>query len=739
MQDTPSSAARSLDLLGRWLVFSRRDWYAIPGHPDLGCYGTGYDHWGVQASMKFAAAAADWSTLAVGAPAADRDAVRRCALAAFRHAIRTHTTGDLAGTDGNPWGCTWISALGLERMAHAVPLLEPHLADDDRARYRRVLAAEADWLAERYEKGSHRGVGASRWNHEGRNVPESNVWNGALLWRAALACPDDPRAAAWREQAHLFLINGISVPADAAAGAVVAGKSVAERHRGPNFFPHYALDHHGYLNVGYMVITLSNVAMLHFDLQLEGCPAPESLRHHAADLWQVLRRFIFADGRLARLGGDTRLRYTYCQEYLLPVLLFAVRELGDAAAAPLLDRQLDLIAQEAATNPDHSFYGTRLALLRATQPYYYTRLESDRAAVLGQTALYLQRLPPVLRRRPPPAAAPDFESSVAGDWCEPEHGAVLHRCATRFASFAWRACGLAQGHCQPPDNGHLAEWSHNLAGRIRFLGEQADVWHGGHRRLVRHVIDVFEGGFATAGTIREGCRITIAEGHRREPGCADHHLAVVALPDGHTVVGLQFARTDPLRTFVLESWALHLNLPNDLYNGFQRVVVGEDGALTLRTPAADAGTRRLASRWACIASRVGLFGLYGDDALRVRRATERQAGPFPSLYVEELGWGGVSGLTSYDAASTILDAGWAVVSCADPLQTRTACQASAPLAVDAPDVRAVRVRGQDGRDYVVAANFGAAPAAVPVPAAARRLTPATGSELAPLAAAVWQV
>ena len=32
------------------------------------------------------------------------------------------------------------------------------------------------------------------------------------------------------------------------------GKPVSEWFMGANFFPNYALDHHGYLNVGYMVI-----------------------------------------------------------------------------------------------------------------------------------------------------------------------------------------------------------------------------------------------------------------------------------------------------------------------------------------------------------------------------------------------------------------------------------------------------------------------------------------------------
>ena len=52
------------------------------------------------------------------------------------------------------------------------------------------------------------------------------------------------------------------------------GKPVREWHVGANFFPNYALDHHGYLNVGYMVICVCNAAMLHFDCRLPGCHGP---------------------------------------------------------------------------------------------------------------------------------------------------------------------------------------------------------------------------------------------------------------------------------------------------------------------------------------------------------------------------------------------------------------------------------------------------------------------------------
>ena len=145
---------------------------------------------------------------------------------------------------------------------------------------------------------------ADVWNSSGKNAPESNLWNGAILWRTAAMVPDHPAAAEWQERAHTFLVNSVSVAVDAADETMLAGKQVRQRYVGANFFPNYALDHHGYLNVGYMVICVSNAAMLHFDCKLAGLPRPETLDHHQADLWRLVRRLIFADGRLALVVPD---------------------------------------------------------------------------------------------------------------------------------------------------------------------------------------------------------------------------------------------------------------------------------------------------------------------------------------------------------------------------------------------------------------------------------------------------
>lgn len=172
--------------------------YVPPERLDLLCYGTGFNDWGVQTQQKACAA---FAVLAED-PAQDaartgmsREELRAVALRLLRFTLASHLEGDFHCTDGTRWGHTWISALGIERMMHGVELLEQYMTDDDRAQLRRVLESEADWLLE------HHPVKAGLTSN---NVPESNMWNGALLHRVALMYPDASRAAAYREQGTKF-------------------------------------------------------------------------------------------------------------------------------------------------------------------------------------------------------------------------------------------------------------------------------------------------------------------------------------------------------------------------------------------------------------------------------------------------------------------------------------------------------------------------------------------------------
>lgn len=715
-------ASVAVAMITRWAQAAEPFWNDLEG--DLGCYGPGYIHWGVQSNFNYAAAMA---TLAAQPGVARAGHWRQRGLAALRFALATHISGERPGLNGERWGHSWISMLGIERAMHGIAHLEPHLTERDRAALRRVLVSEARWLLHEGHRGGHRDVNAALWNSTGRNVPESNIWAGALLWRTAQLYPDEPEAAAWAERAQLYLINGVSVPADASDERVVAGKPVRERHVGPNFFPHYALDHHGYLNVGYMAICASNAAILHFDLRQAGLPSPESLHHHQADMWEVLRRMIFPDGRLARIGGDSRVRYSYCQEYLLPSLLYAADRFGDPHALDLATGQLGLMHQEQAASEDGSFYGRRLAHMRATNPHYFTRLESDRACVL---AMLLNYLPLVT---PPAAPASPFESSVAGGWAEPEHGAVLQRNPQRLASFAWRAYGLTQAMCQPPGASDMAEWAANLCPVVRFLGDDGQS-PGAHRRLLTQQTHLHDNGFVVCGAVLEGVDIRVDEGAR----CTDQAttwIAFAALPDGHTCLGLQYVVAAPDRVgYTVEVKSLHVNIPNDLFNAWQRRLTTAQGELVLKAPPERDEVIDLGSRWAHIEGQLGVVALAGGDQLRLDRSAQPRGGRYRSLYVDELCLDVEMGARRRPAGTVIVDVGFAVLASVDA--ATTAAVTGGALALTPEAARGVWVTGVDGKRYGLVANTSSADVDVEVfgqritvPAGEARLCSALAEEV----------
>ncbi len=168
-------------------------------------------------------------------------------------------------------------------MSHAVAALKPWLTDDDQERLRKLLVAECDFVLKGYPV-----VGAID-AATGKNKPESNIWNGAILYRTALTYPDTPHAAQYREKAAALLLNGISIPSDATSETVYSGCKLKEWHVGPNYTEQFGLNHHGYLNLGYMEICLSNLAMLHFFCVDNGLPFPEELDHHLDKLWELTR------------------------------------------------------------------------------------------------------------------------------------------------------------------------------------------------------------------------------------------------------------------------------------------------------------------------------------------------------------------------------------------------------------------------------------------------------------------
>ncbi|MHB1154559.1 MAG: hypothetical protein ACYCWE_03375 [Eubacteriales bacterium] len=661
-----------MKLLNRWVEASIQYLITPPDRPDLRYYGDGSNGWGVQTNQKAFAAFAVVSVMPDGKPE-----MLDAALSMLRYSFESHKSGQYHVTDGDDirWGHTWISALGIERMMHGVQAIRQYFNPSDEMMLKNMLVSESDWLLENHPVTAD----------PIKNVPESNMWNGAVLYRTAVMYPDTPNAARYIEKGLSFMLNAISVPSEKYSSEYFAGKPMSEWFIGGNFFETYALNHHGYLNEGYIVITMSNAAMLHFTLRELGINPPTALYHNLEKVWQLVRAAMFDDGRLLRWGGDTRVRYCYCQDYLLPSLALVSDALGEDTVS-LESGWIDVLNKEVAYNDDGSFLSKRCELFCEKSLLYYTRLESDRAAALSFNAYYHY----LYNSFDTPAGCGDYAPNPSykknlDAWYDSYHGSCFVKNSNRFASFTWRSAELPQGMCVPLDDSSLAEWKNNMTSWVTGDGSTD------YNSVLEHHEKLFEGGFITSGRY-----ITTTDGLLAEQASSEktiiNHIAFAALPDSATVVTMQYASA--IKPVSLNSVkGLNLNIPNDVFNDFKR-----DYAIDS------------SGRYICVDNHLGVISVYGDP-LTIHKFGYRQIGLKKTIYKER-------GMLHCDEICTTLqlkphryhkgecvfDFCAAVVAGADITATAAAKTETVDTCVEF--CRAVIVTGQDGIRYLIAANFG---------------------------------
>lgn len=647
-------------------------------NPGLRYYGTGESaSWPVQSNCNvFAALAVLGTEPAVAEPR--RAELRETALKLLRYCMATHVSGGGRAADGKQWGRHWISVLGLERMAHGVNAIREYLTAEDRGNLRRMILTEADFLLEEYE------VVASM--VEPGNKPESNIWNGGFLMRAALDYPDAPNARRYLEKATAFLLNGISHPDDAFCEQVINGKKVREWHIAPNFTANYSLDHHGYLNVGYMVICLSNLAMLYFNFKERGQEAPPELFRHMEDLWKLVKKLTFADGRLLRVGGDTRSRYTYCQNFAIPAWLLAAELFADADAEEFETRWLESVRREAEYSGDGGFYSRRLANIRDTSYFYYSRLESDIVLCLSYGAYWRRKFEFEPRRKD----GPDFA------WQDEYHGATVRRAGGVVRSWVWHGGQGATGICVPADRSDMAEWQRNLCGELITPVNQFPAFFEPHKH------QLFEGGFLNSGESTWQQASPLGEGEG-DYSFARQQTVCAALPDGRTMLVLDYAAITKEVTLKLVK-GLNLKIPNDLFNNSVRHYRGGNFDEKLAGNPGRNDTRIVDSDYLVIDGVLSVLNVYGSEKLTLYRPAEpsiilRKAhGPWMhSLYADEICSVFHEGFRRYRPHEIAIDCGTAVSAGGEPGRARR---------LELPgQLRGVEYTDCGGGRYVLVADF----------------------------------
>ncbi|MCM8821449.1 MAG: hypothetical protein NC831_01350 [Candidatus Omnitrophica bacterium] len=695
-----------MKLIERWLGFARGLVRQVGGRPELEYFGTGYNNWAVQTHQKA------FSAFAVCAVDPDldekncqmkRDEILYHALKMLRFNLETHIQGSFFCLDGTKWGHTWISALGIERMMHGIDAIKEYLTDYDRKLLEKVMVSESDWLVDDYFRDMPERKGEVLAGKTIHNHPESNIWNGAHLLRTVLLFPDVKRKKEYIEKATTFIINGISISSDAKCKEPVNGKPVSYWYRGDNFFPSFALNHHGYLNTGYMVICLSNIAMLHFACKKANIKPPDFIYRHIDRLWKLVKSFTFSDGRLCRIGGDTRIRYCYCQDYAIPVWLL-IRDLyGDSDCENFEKGWLEIIRKEMDANKDGSFLSIRCQDLYERAPIYYARLETDRACTLSMAA-YWKRIFSHFNQRKP------IKISGIKQWYDRHHGACFVRGKNRIASWCWLAAQPPQGLCVPSNRSDFAEWRHNLAGVIGGYGRI------NFQSLVYHKEFVFDNGFAVYGETKVCSESFLSEGHKPEV-LAKNNIVFVALPDDTTCIVMQRSVAIMPETFLYRAKGLFLNIPNDIFNGCERTYWFEGGNKKIKGPSEKQEIIRIQSGWLNVDNRLGIVSVYGGDSFTIFRPAKRQAGlNLNQFEAEAISTGLFADEICYPYRekiavrkdSSIFDICCVVLAGKNRRETQRFFRKGFWIPEIETDcvVKAIGITGFDGKKYLVLANYG---------------------------------
>lgn len=669
------------DLLKNWIVFSQKHLYYCPDRPELICYGAGeHGHWGVHTHQKafsaFAVAAVsddiDWSDCELS-----RETVLSQALGMLRYNLSTHLTGNYVCTDGDKWGHNWIYVLGIERMFHGIEAIEDYLTDEDKENLRALIISECDFLLNEFE------VVAGLTEN---NKPESNIWNGAIFYRALALYPDIPNKEAYIHKARQFFANGISIESDENSDEIVSGCRIGDLFVGANMFDSYACNHHHYLNIGYMSICLSNIAMLHFFLKSKNVSVDEIVYHHVYEQWKLIRTCTFDDGRLLRIGGDSRARYCYCQDYATTVWAL-VEDLFGEDCSELEAGWLKTLQTETGVNGDGSFLSNRFGSFEERSPVYYTRLESDRANVISMMLYWHKKYDLSCSKK----------SEKLESWSDEYHGAVFSSNGNRYASFAWRSCEKPQGLLLPKDDSSLAEWRKNLSGRIEGVGRENDD------DVEACKVQSFDGGFITSGTTITYSDNFMAEGQLRE-NMARKYVAFAALPDDNTVLCLQYAKALN-RTFIAGVKGIFWNVPNDIFNKRQRTVICEDKKLCLRGgDYADKYETISLGNYVNIDNKIGLASKAPLTLVRSgkRQVEIRGREDSATLYAEEIC--DTYSITRQwcDRHDVLIDSAFAMT-LGDAEETKKLQENL--VSYDLDGIKAVGSKGKDGKMYVLVANF----------------------------------
>lgn len=479
--------SRLQNLAIQWLPFLEKHSWEFPhklNNETCYVYGTGYESWGVWAHLNgnlLLAETLHWDQklfINDKTKFKDLETRKKIAIGMFRYALAYHTTGDFVGAGGTRWGGepndglgkegynNWHSPLWVAFLAEVYFTLEEYLSTDLKNRFLKAVIHDADVQtqlnisnfdgeAEENNKASH---------------PESNAWKACLLLLARQLSPAHPHVKAWQELENRLWISSFATPNDAQNTETINGKAIKDLAIGNHMTNSFNIVHHRFLHPCYMIFPLlSRLQGARFSNIFKN-EYPKEAAFREEDVLARLTPFLM-EGRVIYPAGQDWPRWSYGQFYLLPVLMYRHRFLGQDYTKEMegliKTRETDL-----SDSHDSSFVIHRFGDLLKNSAWEAHRFESDAAASLIQAIQILKS---------------DNKNSTTQTKRETEticyeplaKTAYLKRTQSFFSISARANNGPGQLTIVSNNNPHLLEWRKNgnpQVARLHGIGDlQKDV------------------------------------------------------------------------------------------------------------------------------------------------------------------------------------------------------------------------------------------------------------------------
>jgi len=557
------------------------------------------------------------------------------------------------------------------------------------------------------ERTSGRAHSLADYRHEGI------TWMMNLLARAAVLYADDHRAEEWLDLAKHGYASSLSVEVDLQNETVVDGKPIKEwvSRRHGVFYPDFTLEHHGLgIHPGYMAIAGHRMVSLYDLVKRHDKHVSPIWYHHFRDMTGVLKDLTLWDGRIAFPNGKDWADYVYGVSAARFDMVGLQMMFGDGEARLIeqgLFRHIDWLQRTRGRgdlSPGDAEYVFSLNDMKNIAYAYW----------LHQTHGFAR-----------PVTQDVFDQAHNRVFHSPHAKFVSVRDPSRFASWGWgagkgRTTGLIlpRGH----DLGdHLAQWDSNLRPDYWTIDKDGK-WNYLHSPSATRQVETFQGGFAVSERsefVREGSE-------PGEPALLLDHRAMVALPDGRTVL---FVASGCAAQAVqrLSTADVNWRFVRSIFSGMQRTIYYEGGQQECRH------VDDVPTPWFNVDGILGVVSIGRPARISCKLLDKVDEKGTP--VAERSSYGVHSGQTvrlvacslrprDYEPGQEIFTASLAFVTDTDAAETERLVGECHEAKVSRT-ARAWQVRGRDGKPYLVVVNLSDSKTDVSIPdwSSGRLLTP----------------